>query len=389
MSQTVQANDAGKVLYGYDHANKKYVFPEPSNFHTHFRTPDDPRFPVAVEAAARLYRYVTAMPNLGKDRLINTPERAIAYREAIHEYGRKWNPTFEANVPLYMEPETNPKTVQAGYEQKAWIAAKIYSKGATTQSAEGVDFRALKALYPVFGFMQEAGMIALLHVEPVLDEYGDDIDPFDRESEGLHYVQRLLRDFPKLKIVFEHVSSEAGTAFVRSHRDDGHPIEATVAPQYLVWNRSRLFSGGMNPEYFSIPVLKRERDREALVKFVMDGYGFLGTDSAPHLKNAKARLCGCAGGVFNEPVGLYVYFNVFKDEGERQDIDDWFDRFVGFASIRGPAFYESAYGENMFVSTAELREEVWTVRERFIEGENPLTPMWAGETMSHRLYRSE
>jgi dihydroorotase len=113
-----------------------------------------------------------------------------------------------------------------------------------------------------------------------------------------------------------------------------------------------------------------------------------GTDSAPHLKEAKAKLCGCAGGVFNEPVGLYVYFNVFKAEGERQDIDNWFDRFVGFACARGPAFYGRVWkGGEMVAGTVELREELWTVRERFIEGDNPLTPMFAGETMEHRLYR--
>ena len=384
---TIFADDKKTVIHGYDAERRGWLIPEPSNMHTHFRHPSDPRFKIAVQAAAELYASVTAMPNLGKKDLIRTPESAINYRDAILDYGRQFNPVFDVNVPLYLEPDTKPETVREGFEQRAWIAAKLYPKGATTQSAEGVDFRKMEDLYPSFEVMEELGMLALIHAEPMFDIHDSEIDAWDRERESLDYVGELLHKFPKMKIVFEHISSAEAAKFVRQHKSRGHPINATIAPQYLVWNRNQLLRGGMNPAYYSIPVLKREEDREALVNFMLDGYGFLGTDSAPHTVPNKSKPCGCAGGVFNEPVGLYVYFRIFKEEGEKCGISDWFERFCAFASHTGPAFYRSGWntGSGLVTNMRLLKEEAWTVPELYGEGADAIIPMLAGEEIPYRL----
>ncbi|MGH7175017.1 MAG: amidohydrolase family protein [Minisyncoccia bacterium] len=361
---------------------RSWNMPAASNLHTHFRHSSDARFKIAVAECAKLYDFATAMPNLGKKDLIRTPEGALAYKAAIEAEGCKHNPRFFVNVPLYLEPDTDPETVRAGVEKKAWIAAKLYPKGGTTQSAEGVDFLRLGELYPVFRMMEELGMLLLVHAEPTHDDDEQEIDPWDREREAIDYLERLIRDFPRLSIVFEHISSEEGAQFVRTYRNQGAFVGATVAPQYLVWNRGKLLSGGMNPAYYSIPVLKREEDRQALINFIWHGYGFLGTDSAPHTVPNKSKPCGCAGGVFNEPTSLFVYFRIFEEEGRRRAKDDWFDRFVRFACSAGPRFYGV---QAPALPIRSIIEEPWEVPHFYGEGENAIIPMLAGETIPYRL----
>jgi len=389
--ETKRSDDGTTVIHGYDADRNGWVMPEPSNMHTHFRHPSDPRFPIAVKAAAELYANVTAMPNLGKKDLIRAPEDAIAYRDAIHDLGRQFNPLFEANVPLYLEPDTKPETVRTGFEMEAWIAAKLYPRGGTTQSAEGVDFRQLRDLYPVFAVMEELGMLLLIHAEPVFYDDGSEVDAWDREGESLKYIYDILQTFRNLKVVFEHISSAAGAKFVRQRRSEGLLINATIAPQYLVWDRNQLVRGGMNPEYFSIPVLKRKEDREALVNFMLDGYGFLGTDSAPHAVPSKSKPCGCAGGVFNEPASLSVYFSIFKEEGAKRGITDWFSRFTVFASHAGPMFYRSGWnqGSGLVTRLRLLKEEPWTMPKLYGEGADAIIPMLAGEEIPYRLVSSD
>ena len=379
---TIRSPQSGKVAYGYDEKTISWVTPCLSNLHTHFRGVNDSRFPIAVAECAKLYDYATAMPNLGKKDLIRTPEGAIAYREAILQEAHKTNELFDVNVPLYLEPDTRPETVFDGFHQKAWIAAKLYPKGGTTQSDEGVDFRQLLELMPVFRMMENLGMVLLIHAEPVFADDGSEIDAWDRERESLNYIREIIVRFPSLHIVFEHISSQAGADFVRYRKAEGARIEATIAPQYLVWNRTQLVRGGMNPAYFSIPVLKHERDRQALIDFMLDGHGFLGTDSAPHTVPSKSKPCGCAGGVFNEPVGPYIYFRIFKEEGSRRGIIDWFDRFVKFACITGPHFYGVPMPSG---PTRRIRYKKWKVPDTYGEGANAIIPMLAGETVHFEL----
>lgn len=391
--------EGGGTRYGYDKKRGGWVIPEPSNMHTHFRAPNDPRFPIAVDEAAKLYRFVTAMPNLGRDR-IRTPEQAIAYREAIHRRGRAINPRFTANVPLYLEPDTSPETVRKGFEQGAWIAAKLYPLGGTTGSAEGVDFQNLKALYPVFEAMQELQMKLLIHLEPThMKTHGDDpLDPFERERFGLPILRDLLNAFPTLPIVFEHVSLAESADDIRQHVCRGRRLGATVAPQYLVWTRTDLFEGGISPGKYSIPVLKRRQDRTALRKLITSGFGFLGTDSAPHLLSAKSKSSCCPGGIFNEPTGLFTYFQIFKEEGEKAEKKaavmgephqpTWLERFIEFACERGPAFYGLVSPKDKEEpKTVLIKKEPWEVPKLYGRGAEGIEPMHAGETVPYRLVR--
>ncbi len=353
-----------------------WPMPWPSDMHTHYR--EGEMLWTVVPEAARHYRYATAMPNLGKNR-IRTPEQAKEYRSVILRAGRKVNSHFDVNVPLYLEPDTDPKVVRQGFEDGAWIAAKLYPKGGTTQSAEGVDFNELERLDPVFGAMRELGMKLLIHAEPVFTRSGREIDVFDREPLALPYVEDLIRRHRGIKVVFEHVSSGRTVPILEQWARDGHTIGATVAPQYLVWSRNSLFRGGMNPVCYSIPVLKREQDREALCKFVVEsGVPFLGTDSAPHPAGAKSRYEKCPGGVFSNPTALFTYFRVFKESGRA----DWFDRFVDFACFRGPHFYGLPVDERDAIA---IVEDPWRVPETYGDGPFTVIPMHAGEEMKCRV----
>ncbi|OGG47966.1 hypothetical protein A3D66_00525 [Candidatus Kaiserbacteria bacterium RIFCSPHIGHO2_02_FULL_50_9] len=362
---------------GWDEESGSYRLPMPANLHVHFREEPEMMELVIPETAKR-YRYATAMPNLGANR-IRTPSQAIEYRKKILSIAHKTNPHFDVNVPLYLEPDTAPEVVREGFERGAWIAAKLYPKAGTTHSDYGLDFNALGVLDEVFEVMQEIGMVLLVHTELVQEKDGSEIDPFRREERGLFMVQEILKRFPDLKVVIEHLSSKKGVEVVRGWQKKGCPVEATVAPQYLVWNRTRLFQGGLNPADYSIPVLKEEEDRQALVSFLLEGGGFLGTDSAPHPISIKSRGRGCPGGVFNEPVGLSIYFSLFKDSGR----EGWFEKFVRFACQKGPAFY----GIPAPKEQALLKESPSKVPELFGEGSGAIEPMGAGETIPWQIER--
>jgi dihydroorotase len=369
------------VVYGYDDAAGGWWVPPLSNLHGHLRAPGDPRFPIAVHSAATQFRYYTAMPNLGAKDLIRSPEGALAYSHAIAHEAAQYGTAFTPIVPLYLEPDTTPETVERGFKEGAWISAKLYSKGATTASAEGVDFRKLEELFPVFKMMERLGMVLLIHLEPVAYPSGIEIDPWHRERKGLAYLEKILSVFGGLPVVFEHVSSQEGIEKIRERQNRHSPIEATIAPQYLVWTRAELLRGGMNPAKYSIPVLKKEEDRRALVDFLLDGGGFLGSDSAPHLLFAKSQPCGCAGGVFNDPVAVSVYFDTFRREGEAHGITDWFDRFVDFACRKGPEFYSLSEPEGRVL----IKEEAWEVPNTYGSGKDLIIPMYAGETVPYKV----
>ena len=271
-----------------------YVIPVPSNMHVHFRF-DPAMMELVIQETAKHYRYVTAMPNFGEDR-IRIPEQAIAYRERVLTIARKYDPNFNLNVPLYLEPNTSPDTVREGFELGAWIAAKLYPRGGTNGSEEGVDFQKLCELEPVFKTMEELGMLLLIHAEPTEHKDGSGIVNWKREQASLGLIGSILRKHSNLHVVFEHISSAAGARAIRQWQRKGCRVEATIAPQYLLWNATKLFAGGMNPLYYSIPILKEEEDRLALITFLLEGGGFLGTDSAPHDLKAKQQGYRCPGG---------------------------------------------------------------------------------------------
>jgi dihydroorotase len=266
-------------------------------------------------------------------------------------------------MTCYLTDETSPDELERGFSEGVWLAAKLYPAGATTNSASGVtNFR---NIYPSLARMEKIGMVLCVHGE-VTDP---DVDVFDRETV---FIQRILstlvEDFPSLKIVLEHITTKEAVAFVQSA---GPNLAATVTPQHLILNRNAIFAGGLRPHAYCLPVAKREKHRLAVREAATSGSPkfFLGTDSAPHARQAKESACGCAG-LFNAPFALESYAIVFEEEGA-------LDKLEIFASVHGPAFYGLPLNEGTV--TLE-RAKVQVPAE--IGG---IVPFHAGETLRWRL----
>jgi dihydroorotase len=269
-------------------------------------------------------------------------------------------------IPLmtaYLTDDADPAGLARGFDEGIWVAAKLYPAGATTNSASGVT--AIRNIYPALERMQAIGMLLCVHGE-VTDP---DVDVFDREAVFIDRVLApLVDDFPDLKIVFEHITTTEAADFVR---DAPATIAATVTPQHLQINRNAIFSGGLRPHFYCLPVAKREAHRLAVRKAAVSGSPkfFLGTDSAPHARSAKESACGCAG-IFNAPYALESYAAVFEEEGA-------LGHFEGFASEHGARFYGLPLNEG----TVSL-ERV----EQIVPGEvDGLVPFHAGETLKWRF----
>lgn len=304
------------------------------------------------------------MPNLTPP--VTSVREAIAYREriiaALPDY-----PDFKPLMTCYLTDGANEGEVAAGFADGAFTACKLYPAHATTNSAHGVTD--LFALAPVLERMQEIGMVLCIHGE-VTDR---DVDIFDREAVFVDRVlTRLVRDFPALKIVLEHITTAEATDFVR---DAGPNVAATITPQHLLINRNALFDGGIRPHAYCLPVAKRERHRLAVRAAAVSGSPkfFLGTDSAPHGVGRKEAACGCAG-IFNAPFALESYVSVFAAEGA-------LDRFEGFASEHGARFYGLALNEG----TVTLERADVAVPAIIGEGETAVVPFHAGETIGWQM----
>jgi dihydroorotase len=337
-------------------ASQTLTIRRPDDWHVHLRDGDMLRS--VAPYTARQFARAIVMPNL--DPPVTSVEAADAYRERIVVAAGEG---FTPLMTCYLTDEANPDELARGFEERVWVAAKLYPANATTNSARGVTD--VRNLHPALERMQAIGMPLLVHGE-VTDP---DVDVFDREAVFIERVlEPLTRDFPGLKIVLEHITTAEAADFVR----DAVPnVAATVTPHHLIINRNALFAGGLRPHAYCLPVAKRERHREAVRKAATSGSPkfFLGTDSAPHVRGAKESACGCAG-IFNAPFALECYAAVFEEE-------DALDRFEGFASEHGPRFYGLPLNEG----TVTLER-----------GESPvpaeitgLVPFQAGETLPWRL----
>ena len=328
----------------------------PDDWHVHLRDGDMLR--KVAPYTARQFARAIVMPNLVPP--VTSPEAAAAYRERIREAA---GAGFEPLMTCYLTDQTSPDEIAIGFEEGVWIAAKLYPAGATTNSASGVT--EIRNIYPALERMEKIGMVLCVHGE-VTDP---DVDVFDREAV---FIERMLgavvRDFPSLKIVFEHITTEEAVQFVES---GGPNIAATVTPQHLTINRNAIFAGGLRPHAYCLPVAKREKHRLAVRKAATSGSAkfFLGTDSAPHGREAKEAACGCAG-IFNAPFALESYATVFDQE-------DALDKFEAFASLNGPRFYGLPLnGGSVILERAER------LVPQDIDG---IVPFQAGETLSWRL----
>ena len=292
----------------------------PDDWHLHLR--DGAMLQAVLPFTAEVFGRAIVMPNLEPP--VATTADAVAYRDRILT-ALAADARFTPLMTAYLTDTTDPDDLAQGHADGVFTAAKLYPAGATTNSASGVtDIARIK---PVLARMAEIGMPLLVHGE-VTDLA---VDIFDREKVFIERVLKpTLNDVPDLRVVFEHITSAEGVAFVRGA---GPNIAATITPHHLVINRNALFAGGMRPHMFCLPVAKREIHRLALREAATSGEAafFLGTDSAPHPVSAKETDCGCAG-IFNAPSALEVYAHVFDEEAA-------LERLEAFASLNGPAFY--------------------------------------------------
>jgi dihydroorotase len=328
----------------------------PDDWHVHLR--DGEMLRKVAPYTARQFARAIVMPNFAPP--ITTVEAAAAYRDRIAAAA---GPDFTPLMTCYLTDQADPDELARGYADGVWVAAKLYPAGATTNSASGVTD--IRNIYPALERMQKTGMVLCVHGE-VTDP---DVDMFDREAVFIERVlSSVVEAFPALKIVFEHITTSEAVDFVA---EAGPNVAATVTPQHLVINRNALFAGGLRPHAYCLPVAKREEHRLAVCKAATSGTPkyFLGTDSAPHSREAKESACGCAG-IFNAPFALESYVAVFEEEGA-------LGRFEAFASESGARFY----GLPLNKGTITLERAETEVPEE-IDG---LVPFHAGETLRWRV----
>ncbi|MXO89746.1 dihydroorotase [Pontixanthobacter aquaemixtae] len=334
----------------------------PDDWHLHFRDGDIMRG--VVPYTARQFARAIVMPNLSPP--VTDVAGAAAYRERILA-ALPAGSDFTPLMTCYLTDESDADEIARGFEQGVFTAAKLYPANATTNSAHGVSD--ILKLTSVLERMQQVGMPLLIHGE-VTDH---DVDIFDREKVFIERTMRkLVEDYPGLKIVFEHITTADAATFVR---DAGPNVAATVTPQHLHINRNAMLVGGIRPHAYCLPVAKRETHRLALRKAVTSGSRkfFLGTDSAPHAKEAKETDCGCAG-IFNAPYALESYLAVFEEEGA-------LDKFEAFAAENGPDFYGLPRNEG----TITLRKSGADVPATLDANGTTIVPFHAGETLGWTL----
>ena len=328
----------------------------PDDWHVHLR--DGDMLATVAPYTARQFARAIVMPNLSPP--VTSAAAAAAYRDRIvAAAGTGFTPLMTA----YLTDQADPDELARGHGDGVWVAAKLYPAGATTNSASGVTD--IAHIRPALARMEAIGMPLLVHGEVTDPE----VDIFDREAVFIDRVLTgLVRDFPALKIVFEHITTKQAAQFVA---DAPGTVAATITPQHLHLSRNALFEGGLRPHAYCLPVLKREEHRLAVRAAAVSGSAkfFLGTDSAPHARDAKESACGCAG-IFNAPFALESYASVFDEEGA-------LDRIEGFASNHGPRFYGLPLNEG----TVTLSRADQPVPERI----GDLVPFHAGHTLGWRL----
>lgn len=330
----------------------------PDDWHVHLR--DGEALRLVADYTARQFARAIIMPNLTPP--VTTVAAARDYRERILAAvpaARNFTPLMTA----YLTDRISADEIASGFEQQVFTACKLYPAGATTNSASGVtDVANIRA---VLERMQTIGMPLLIHGEVVDPE----IDIFDREAVFIERILApMLKDFPELKVVLEHITTEDAVQFVS---EAGPNVGATITAHHLEINRNAMLVGGIRPHLFCLPVLKREKHRLALRRAAVSGNPkfFLGTDTAPHAVGAKETACGCAG-IFSAPIAMESYAKTFDEEGA-------LDRLEGFASEFGPRFYGLPLNEE----TVTLHRCEQQVPEAIENADLRIVPFHAGDTL--------
>lgn len=328
----------------------------PDDWHVHLR--DEEMLQHTVPASAQNFARALVMPNI---------KPALTTLPAIAEYRNR----IIANIPVdnlfipYMTFYLNESVTAEELHQAASIpyilGAKLYPAGATTNSEAGV--KSLKALYPLLEVLQQNNLVLQIHGEVTHS------DIFEREALFIEeYLKPLLTHFPKLRIVLEHISTQAAVDFVT---EAPPTLAATITPHHLLYNRNQLLAGGLRPHYYCLPVLKHERDQKALQRAACSGNPkfFAGTDSAPHLISTKESACGCAG-IYSAPFALPLYAQLFDDLNQ-------LDKLNHFTSLYGAEFYQLPINQERI----ELIKSPQTIPDTMPLGKDRVVPMAAGETL--------
>jgi dihydroorotase len=334
----------------------------PDDWHVHLR--DGAALKAVAHFTAERFGRAIVMPNLKP--AVTTTELARAYRQRILA-ALPAASRFEPLLTLYLTDSTSADEIDRAKASGFIHGAKLYPAGATTHSDAGVTD--IKRVNAVLARMEKIGMPLLVHGESPQP----DVDVFDREAHFIDTVLApLVERFPALQVVFEHITTAQAVEFVSAAR---RGVAATITPQHLLHNRNAIFSGGIRPHYYCLPILKRERDRRALLGAATSGEPrfFLGTDSAPHEKSAKESACGCAG-MFTAHAAIELYAEAFDSVGK-------LDRLEGFASHFGADFY----GLPRHAETVTLLKESWAAPEKYPFGDGALIPYRAGEPIGWRL----
>lgn len=328
----------------------------PDDWHLHLR--DDLALNRTVADTARVFSRAIIMPNLRPP--VTTTEMAAQYRDRILA-ARPAGSQFEPLMTLYLTDNTSAEDILQAKQSGLVHAVKLYPAGATTNSDAGVTD--LKKCAAALNAMQECGMPLLVHGEVTTA----DIDVFDREKVFIDRImQPLLKDYPSLKVVFEHITTADAAQFVANESDR---IAATITPHHLLLNRNDLLVGGIHPHHYCLPVLKRNTHQQALLEAATSGSKkfFLGTDSAPHPREGKENSCGCAG-IYSAHAAIELYAEAFEAA-------DALDKLEAFASFNGPDFY----GLPRNTDRITLQKQSWTVTETLPFADTTLVPMRAGQ----------
>lgn len=334
----------------------------PDDWHLHLR--DGAALAAVLPHTAAQFARAIVMPNLKPP--VTTVADAASYRSRILQAlpaGSK----FEPLMTLYLTDNTSPEEIRRAVDSGFVKAVKLYPAGATTNSDFGVS--SIEKTYPALAEMERCGLPLLVHGE-VTDPA---VDIFDREAVFIDTVlSPLLRQFPGLRVVMEHITTREAAQFVSSERSG---VAATITAHHLLYNRNAIFQGGIRPHNYCLPVLKREVHRQALVAAAISGDAkfFLGTDSAPHAQGAKEAACGCAG-CYTAHAAIELYAAAFEEAGA-------LDRLEGFASHFGADFYRLPRNREQVT----IRKEAWSVPARYPFGDDSLIPFAAGERLAWRM----
>ncbi len=333
----------------------------PDDWHLHLR--DGEALATTVPHTAAQFGRAIVMPNLKPP--VTTAAQAVAYADRIRA-AVPAGVAFEPLMTLYLTDKLPPDEIRRAKEAGV-VACKLYPAGATTNSDAGVTD--IRKTYATLEAMQREGLLLLVHGEVT----SPDIDLFDREAVFIdEQLIPLRRNFPGLKIVMEHITTREAAHYVR---DAGPLTAATITAHHLLYNRNAIFTGGIRPHYYCLPVLKRELHRQALVEVATSGNSrfFLGTDSAPHAAHLKEHASGCAG-CYTAPAAMELYAEAFDAAGA-------LDKLEGFASFHGADFY----GLPRNTGTLTLKREAWALPEDYAFSQARIKPLRGGETLGWKV----